>query len=136
MTSGDRLAATHWPPRNLRRFVAMLIYFLAVGWGIQAAIASEESKAPLVLSFALSVTCTFWCYADARSRGLSLVWPARLAIFFLWPVAVPVYLVWSRGTRGVLTAAVTGAIWIVVAFTAFMAAGYAAYGNAWFGLDR
>ena len=121
------------PSPGARRFAAVTVYLLAVGWGVTAAVGREDSPARWLISLGLAVACTVWCAADAAARGRALVWPARIGIFFFWPVGVPVYLVWSRGARGVVTAILAALGWLAVAFAAFMVAGYLAYGSAWFG---
>ncbi len=51
-----------------------------------------------------------------RRRGRALVWPVRIGIFVFWPLGVPAYMVWSRGRRGLITAAVAGVGWLVLMF--------------------
>jgi hypothetical protein len=121
------------PSGGFRRFAAVVIYVLGVGWGVQAAVGPDDSPGRWVIGLGLAVASTWWCAADAAARGRDLIWPARIGIFLLWPVAVPVYLVWSRGAPGLLTAGVASVGWLAVAFAAFMVAGYLAYGPAWFG---
>jgi hypothetical protein len=121
------------PSAGVRRFAAVTIFVLGIGWGVQSAVGSDGSPARLVILFGLAVACTWWCVADAAARGRGPVWPARIGIFLLSPFAVPVYLVWSRGGRGVVTAALVSAGWLATVFASFMLAGYLAYGRAWFG---
>jgi hypothetical protein len=125
-----RMAA---PSASARRSIAIVIYVLAIAWGVQSVIASEQSATPFVVSVALALTCTIWCVADARARGKELIWPARIGVFFFWPFAVPIYLIWSRGLRGVVTALVAGVAWIAIMWAAFLVTGYCVYGSAWFG---
>ena len=121
------------PSRGVRRFAAITIYILAIGWGVQAAILSNESRTQLALSFGLAVACSVWCTTDAAVRGWQLVWPARIGIFLICPVGVSVYLIWSRGSRGLVIAALAIIGWLAVMFAGFMTAGALAYGAAWFG---
>ena len=118
------------PSRGVRRFAAVTLYVLAAGAGVYSAVGREDSPTRWVLSAGLMVACTVWCAADAAHRGTELVWPARIGIFLFWPIAAPIYLVWSRGVLRMVLACVG---WLAVLFAAFMAAGYAAYGPAWFG---
>jgi hypothetical protein len=109
------------------------VFVLAAGWGVHSAVAQEDSATQWIISVGLAVACAIWCAADASARGLTLVWPARIGIFFFWPVAVPIYLIWSRGVRGVLTAFVAIVAWVIVVIATFTLSGYLAYGPAWFG---
>ena len=121
------------PSPGVRRFAVVTVYLLGAGWGVYAATGPENSPARWVISLGLAVACTVWCAADAAARGQALVWPARIGILLVWPVGVPLYLVWSRGARGAATAVLAVLGWLAVMFTAFMVAGYLAYGPAWFG---
>lgn len=124
------------PSQGVRRFAAVTVYVLGLGWGVTAAIGRDDSPSQLVISFGLAVTCAMWCTADAAARGRALVWPARFGILLFWPVGVPLYLIWSRGMWGLITAGLAASGWMAVAFAAFMTAGYLTYGAAWFGRDQ
>jgi hypothetical protein len=57
-------------------------------------------QAHFILVIPLSLGSLWFCSADAKLAGKTLVEMARLGIFFLWPVGVPVYLLWARSIRG------------------------------------
>jgi len=118
---------------GLRRFAAVTVYVLGIGWGVYSAVGREDSPTQWIISLGLAVACAVWCSTDAAARGQMLVWPARLGILFFWPVGIPLYLLWPRGPRGLVTAVLAGVGWVAVMFAAFMVAGYMAYGSAWFG---
>lgn len=121
------------PSHSFRRFAAISIYVLAVGWGVHAAVGYEDSVNGWVISVGLAVASTVWCVTDASARKSSLLWPARIGIFLFWPIGVPAYLVWSRGLRGLLTALLAVGGWLALMFAAFLVSGYLAYGSAWWG---
>jgi len=114
-----------WKTR--RRGALALLYVSFVLWGadvgLQAGI--EPGKLPseffwrvnLLLAIPLSLASLWFCVADAKLAGKTLVEMARLGIFFLWPIGVPIYLLWARNIRGLGVVLLHGILLCLVGFS-------------------
>ncbi len=96
--------------KTSRRAALAVLYVAFLFWGVVAGLERglEPGKLPsefvfrahLILAIPLSLGSLWFCSADAKLAGKTLIEMARLGIFFGWPVGVPIYLIWSRGLRG------------------------------------
>ncbi len=99
---------TKW--RTKRRAALALLYFAFLLSGAVAGLGESLepgrlepdffARAHMLLAIPLCLGSLWFCTADAKLAGKTLVEMARLGIFFLWPVGVPVYLLWAHHLRG------------------------------------
>jgi hypothetical protein len=105
--------------RTIRHLATVAVFSLAVGFGVDLALGSDNSPTAFLLSLALAVSGTTWCGADATVRGLNLVWPARIGIFLFGGFGVLAYIVWSRWPWGLLTALAVSFAWLFIMYIAY-----------------
>src|SRR5205085_2183410 len=116
--------------RGTRRFAGIILFALAIAFGIDMAVYPEGSSHQMLLSVCFSIACLIWCGTDARIRGLNLVWPARIGIFVFGPLGLMAYIVWSRGWRGLLTVLLGTIAWFAIQLTTYASVNYLNHGLA------
>ncbi len=93
---------------RLRRMAAVLLYVLAVAFGVGQALQWDSRVVSLLLPFAVASAVTLWCVVDSHIRARPILTSLQFLVFITWPVAVPIYLIWSRRLRGIVLAVVHG----------------------------
>ena len=105
--------------RGSRRFATVILFALAVAFGVDMALAPEGSSHQILLSIGFAIAGLIWCGTDARIHGWNLVWPARLGILIFGPLGLMAYIVWSRGKRGLLTVVLGTVVWLAIELVAY-----------------
>ncbi len=101
--------------QKCRSLVIVCIYFLFGLHAVRRAMFEDMRPGDFAVILAFQVVVTTFCIVDSKCRGKPLLHSFYWIIFFSWPFSVPIYWVWTRGLRGIVSAALL-ALAIVAVF--------------------
>jgi hypothetical protein len=129
--------------RTKRRITLVYLYALSALWGVFRALTIEpiltESAERLyngvwlMLALGTQLGFMWFCSADAKLVGKSLLRLAKIGIFLGWPIGVPIYAIWARGiVRGLGMVLLHGILLLLTFMCVAILAILVYRGPAWF----